>query len=369
MIPLHSLLINMLLVLTILRVPYTSSFTQFIFGDSLVDAGNNDYIFTLSRADSPPYGIDFVPSGGRPTGRFTNGRTITDIIGQALGPRWFPPPYLAPSTSDGALFKGINYASGSSGILDESGTLFIGRVPLRQQVDYFKQSRAHMERMAGESSTKEILKTAIFSITSGSNDILDYIQPLIPFLGEDKVSPGLLHDFMISNLTIQLKRLHTLGARKFIVVGVGPLGCIPFVRALKLISNGRCAMEANELTQGYNKKLVKLLSGLNQEFGPEAIFVYANSYNILIDIIRNYRHYGFARSSPFEVVFSVKRAKITQLGRTSYKKTQITENPLAFPSLCLYWGLHSAIITEQMMSSELNGDISPDKVYPEKLKF
>lgn len=58
-------------------------FTSFVFGDSLVDAGNNDYLFTLSKADSPPYGIDFKPSGGKPTGRFTNGRTISDIIGNA----------------------------------------------------------------------------------------------------------------------------------------------------------------------------------------------------------------------------------------------------------------------------------------------
>lgn len=57
------------------------SLTTFIFGDSLVDAGNNDYLFTLSKADSPPYGVDFSPSGGKPTGRFTNGRTVSDIIG------------------------------------------------------------------------------------------------------------------------------------------------------------------------------------------------------------------------------------------------------------------------------------------------
>ena len=59
------------------------SFTSFVFGDSLVDAGNNDYLFTLSKADSPPYGIDFKPSGGQPTGRFTNGRTIPDLVGNA----------------------------------------------------------------------------------------------------------------------------------------------------------------------------------------------------------------------------------------------------------------------------------------------
>jgi len=55
----------------------------FIFGDSLVDAGNNDYLVTLSKANAPPYGVDFTFSGGKPTGRFTNGMTIADIMGNA----------------------------------------------------------------------------------------------------------------------------------------------------------------------------------------------------------------------------------------------------------------------------------------------
>ncbi|KAF6153725.1 hypothetical protein GIB67_000958 [Kingdonia uniflora] len=65
-------------------VPYLNvypcvSYISFIFGESLVDASNNDIIFTQSKANSPPYGIDFIPSGGKPTGRFTNSRTISDI--------------------------------------------------------------------------------------------------------------------------------------------------------------------------------------------------------------------------------------------------------------------------------------------------
>lgn len=74
------LLITFLLVLY-LQVLHSLCYTSFVFGDSLVDAGNNDYLFSLSKADSPPYGIDFNPSGGQPTGRFTNGRTIADILG------------------------------------------------------------------------------------------------------------------------------------------------------------------------------------------------------------------------------------------------------------------------------------------------
>lgn len=74
------LLIMFVLVLSLQVLP-SLCYTSFVFGDSLVDAGNNDYLFSLSKADSPPYGIDFTPSGGQPTGRFTNGRTISDILG------------------------------------------------------------------------------------------------------------------------------------------------------------------------------------------------------------------------------------------------------------------------------------------------
>ena len=51
----------------------------FIFGDSLVDNGNNNNIQSLARANYLPYGIDF-PDG--PTGRFSNGKTTVDVIGK-----------------------------------------------------------------------------------------------------------------------------------------------------------------------------------------------------------------------------------------------------------------------------------------------
>lgn len=52
----------------------------FIFGDSLVDNGNNNQLTSLARADYLPYGIDFNPPG--PTGRFSNGKSTVDVIGE-----------------------------------------------------------------------------------------------------------------------------------------------------------------------------------------------------------------------------------------------------------------------------------------------
>jgi hypothetical protein len=50
----------------------------FVFGDSLVDNGNNNYLVTTARADSWPYGID-TPDH-RATGRFSNGKNVPDLI-------------------------------------------------------------------------------------------------------------------------------------------------------------------------------------------------------------------------------------------------------------------------------------------------
>lgn len=65
--------------------------TMLVFGDSTVDPGNNNRLQTVMRANFLPYGAGFL--GGRPTGRFSNGRLITDILGtDAL---FFPCIYFA----------------------------------------------------------------------------------------------------------------------------------------------------------------------------------------------------------------------------------------------------------------------------------
>lgn len=54
----------------------------FMFGDSIVDTGNNnDNLKTPARCNFPPYGRDF--QGGIPTGRYSNGKVPSDFIGCA----------------------------------------------------------------------------------------------------------------------------------------------------------------------------------------------------------------------------------------------------------------------------------------------
>ena len=49
-----------------------------VFGDSLVDSGNNNYLETTARADAAPYGIEYPTH--QPTGRVSNGLNFPDII-------------------------------------------------------------------------------------------------------------------------------------------------------------------------------------------------------------------------------------------------------------------------------------------------
>lgn len=57
----------------------------YVFGDSMSDVGNNNYLqMSLAKSNYPWYGIDY-PSG-EATGRFTNGKTIGDYMGKRPSP-------------------------------------------------------------------------------------------------------------------------------------------------------------------------------------------------------------------------------------------------------------------------------------------
>ncbi|KOM36900.1 hypothetical protein LR48_Vigan03g028100 [Vigna angularis] len=94
----------------------------FVFGDSLVDNGNNNYLQTVARANAPPYGIDYPTH--KPTGRFSNGFNIPDFISQELGAE-STMPYSSPDLTIENLLVGANFASAGVGILNDTGDHFV----------------------------------------------------------------------------------------------------------------------------------------------------------------------------------------------------------------------------------------------------
>lgn len=98
---------------------------MFVFGSSLVDNGNNNFFPNRAQVNYSPYGIDF-PNG--PTGRFTNGKNLIDLLGELLDLPNLIPPFKDPTTRGRRIIYGVNHASGSSGILDETGLIAVSLV-------------------------------------------------------------------------------------------------------------------------------------------------------------------------------------------------------------------------------------------------
>ncbi|KAI3872111.1 hypothetical protein MKX03_033172 [Papaver bracteatum] len=272
--------------------------SSFIFGDSLVDAGNNNYLSSLSKADIKPNGIDFKLSNGNPTGRYTNGRTIADIVGEELGQPTYAIPFLSPNATGKAILNGVNYASGGGGILNETGRIFVNRLSMDIQVDYFNITRKQLDGLIGSSKAREFLmKKAIFSVTVGSNDFLNnYLLPLLSIGERLSESPEALINHLISNLRNQLTRLYKLDARKLVVANVGPLGCIPYQKTINQLNADQCVELPNKLAIQYNGRLKDLLTELNENL-PGSHFLLANVYDLVSDLIVNYAKYGFKTAS------------------------------------------------------------------------
>ncbi|KAJ8645630.1 hypothetical protein MRB53_007378 [Persea americana] len=271
---------------------------SFIFGDSLVDAGNNNYISTLSKANIAPNGIDLKASGGNPTGRYTNGRTIGDIVGEELGQPSYAPPFLSPNATGSAILNGVNYASGGGGIMNQTGRIFVNRIGMDIQIDYFNITRKQLDGLLGPSKAIEYLrKKSIFSITIGANDFLNnYLLPLLSVGERISESPDAFIDHLITNLRAQLTRLYNLDARKFVIGNVGPIGCIPYQRTINRVNQDECVKLPNQLAVQYNGRLRDLLTELNENL-PGATFALANVFDLVMELITNYAKYGFRSAS------------------------------------------------------------------------
>ena len=87
-----------------------------------------------------------------------------------------------------------------------------------------------------------------------------------------------------------LQRLYDLGARRVLVTGTGPLGCVPAELALRS-RNGECSEELQRAAALYNPQLVQMLAQLNREIGSD-VFIGVNTQKMSNDFIGNPTAYG-----------------------------------------------------------------------------
>ncbi|CAN8275631.1 unnamed protein product [Cochlearia groenlandica] len=259
----------------------------YAFGDSILDTGNNNKLLTFMKGNVWPYGKSSAMK--LPSGRFGNGRVFSDIIAEGLGIKKFLPAYRKRSTSSRDLKTGVCFASGGAGVDPVTSKLLRVLKP-SDQINDFKGCKRKLRAAVGASKAKNIISRAVFLISQGNNDLgISY------FSTPSALARGLTRTRYISKLTGWnkkfMKGLYNQGARKFAVMGVIPIGCVPMTRLGVL---PRCNFWANKVAEDYNRKLKSGCKSWGREAGFRgAKFVYVDMFNTLSNVIKNYRRYGF----------------------------------------------------------------------------
>ncbi|XP_024542458.1 GDSL esterase/lipase At4g28780 [Selaginella moellendorffii] len=191
----------------------------FAFGDSLVDAGDNEHLNTQARANHPPYGIDFE-----------------------------------------------NHQQGAQ--------------TLPQQVDDFQSMASQLQQQLGSNESSSLVSQSIFYICIGNNDVNN----------EFEQRKNLSTDFLqsvLDGVMEQMHRLYEMGARKFVVVGLSAVGCIP----LNVQRDGSCAPVAQAAASSYNTMLRSALDEMSSTHQGIHI-VLTNFYDLMVDTNTNPQQFG-----------------------------------------------------------------------------
>ncbi|KAL6655006.1 hypothetical protein ACP70R_005832 [Stipagrostis hirtigluma subsp. patula] len=218
--------------------------TLWVFGDSYADTGNlGDLGRELTHAWYDPYGATFP---GRPTGRWSDGRVLTDFIASAMG---MPTPVaykLRRRAAQALLARGMNFAVGGAGVLDTGNF----QRNLSAQIDLFQAQRPTAAANGGCDAGVAVVVVSGNDYSyaadkdNGTSAAIAYIPTVVRRLRE------------------QLRRLRDeAGMRKVVVTNLHPMGCTPlFTRAVNYTG---CDPLANAGAAQHNAALQSVLAGLD----------------------------------------------------------------------------------------------------------
>ncbi|KAK8517967.1 hypothetical protein V6N12_016801 [Hibiscus sabdariffa] len=260
------------IVIMVSPTPLAEARAFFIFADSLVDNGNNNYLATTARADSPPYGIDY-PSH-KPTGHFSNGLNLPDIISMLYIFTSFP--FICEVC--------MNFRCIDTGILNDTGIQFVNIIRIFRQFEYFQEYQTKLTNILGQEQAQRLVNQALVLITLGGNDFVNnyFLVPLSARSRQFSI-PDYCRDYCRYLISEYRKILlhRTLRLRPG--------------RVSHAESNGECVPEIQQAANIFNPLLVQLIQQLNSQLGSN-VFLSANAFSMNMDFISNPQRFGFVTS-------------------------------------------------------------------------
>ncbi|KAH0987540.1 hypothetical protein GBA52_014717 [Prunus armeniaca] len=257
-----------------------------VFGDSTVDAGNNNQISTILKSNFQPYGRDFF--GGQPTGRFSNGRVPTDFISEAFKIKPTIPAYLDPTYTIKDFATGVCFASAGTGY-DNATSDVLSVIPLWKEMEYYKKYQKDLRSYLGNDKANEVLGEALYLISIGTNDFVENYYVFKRRSSQFSIEE--YQNFLAGIAGNFITELYQLGARKMSISGLPPMGCLPLERTKNILSGSDCIEEYNDVARIFNEKL----QGLTEKLSKKLVriqLVLLNPYDILLEIIQNPATFG-----------------------------------------------------------------------------
>ncbi|KAK8286005.1 hypothetical protein V6Z11_D08G261500 [Gossypium hirsutum] len=187
---------------------------MFIFGDSIVDVGNNNDL-----------GLGFTDQ---------------------------QPAYMSDKANGEMLLIGANFASAASGYYNATATLY-NTLSLSQQLENYKEYKNKLTAITGKSNASSIISNGIHLISFGSSDFLQnyYINPLL----FTSYTPNMFSDILIESYDNFIQNLYELGARRIGVTTLPPLGCLPAAITAFGHGSNQCVARLNNNAISFNNKL------------------------------------------------------------------------------------------------------------------
>ncbi|XP_010683957.2 GDSL esterase/lipase At5g03820 [Beta vulgaris subsp. vulgaris] len=258
-----------------------------IFGDSVADTGNNNGLYTIIKANFPPYGRDFVTH--TPTGRFCNGKIATDFTAENLGFSAYPPSYLTQAAQGKNLLIGANFASAGSGYSERTANLYRA-ISLTQQLGYYKEYQSKVTKMVGSERANKMFSGGIHILSAGASDYIQnyYINPYV----YRQYSPDQYADLLMTSFTNFVQTLYGLGVRRIGVTSLPPMGCLPAAITLFGGGSNECVARLNKDAESFNTKLNGMAQSLQTKLTDLKLVVF-DIYRPLLEMIAHPIENGF----------------------------------------------------------------------------
>ncbi|PWA76282.1 GDSL esterase/lipase 7 [Artemisia annua] len=136
------------------------------------------------------------------------------------------------------------------------------------------------------------LANSILIIWAGSNDyLLNYFNGLTPDYNTEEFA-----QLLIDRLSDKLEILHELGARKLVILEVGPLGCLPVYRKNNGQDETWCDDGKNINATKFNDRLAPMIQNLASTY-PDSYFTLGKLYSLADHLFKHPAYYGMTNVS------------------------------------------------------------------------